>query len=281
MSSAYLLVSHGSHDPRPEVAMQQLAKIICQRQSEKKINLPVPVLSKAVVEVGDWTQTASNISWRNTLKSSNASLVTSHQEQPLVGTACLELSPEPLHEQIRQFSDRAMTCGYNRVQVLPLFLLAGMHVMEDIPAEVAIAQQALEQVKIDLRPHLGTHPGLSHLLATSMAAIEADAWILLAHGSRRPGAKETVEAIATQLDVVAAYWAVSPKLATQVKALVDAGYQQIGILPYFLFAGGITDAIASSIEQLKMQFPSVNLALAEPIGASVELADLIWDLIDK
>ena len=280
MSSAYLLVSHGSGDPRPEVAMQQLAKLIGQRQSAGRINLQIPE-SKALVEVGDWAQTESNISWRSTLKSSNAGLVVSQKEKPLVGTACLELSAEPLHEQIRQFGDRALLSGCNRVQVIPLFLLPGMHVMEDIPAEVAIAQQALEQVKIDLRPHLGTHPGLSHLLATSMAAIEADAWILLAHGSRRPGSKQTVEAIATQLGAISAYWAVSPKLATQVKALVDTGYQQIGILPYFLFAGGITDAIASTVEQLKMQFPSVNLALAEPIGASVELADLIWDLIEK
>lgn len=280
MSSAYLLVSHGSRDPRPKAAMQQLAKLICQRQSGGRINRTVPDLSKALVEVGEWTQVESNSSW-HTLKSSNTGLVASQTEKPLVGTACLELSAEPLHEQIRQFGDRALKSGYNHVQVIPLFLLPGMHVMEDIPAEVAIAKLALEQVKIDLRPHLGTHPGLSHLLATSMAATKADAWILLAHGSRRPGAKKTVEAIATQLNAISAYWAVSPKLATQVKALVDAGYQQIGILPYFLFAGGITDAIASTVEQLKMQFPSVNLALAEPIGASVELADLIWDLIEK
>lgn len=281
MSSAYLLVSHGSRDPRPEVAMQQLAKLIYQRQSAGRINLLVPELSKALLEVGEWTQTESNRSWQNRLKSSNTPLVAPQKEKTLVGTACLELSAEPLHEQIRQFGDRALLSGYNRVQVIPLFLLPGMHVMEDIPAEVAIAQQALEQVKIDLRPHLGTHPGLSHLLATSMAATKADAWILLAHGSRRPGSKQTVEAIATQLNAISAYWAVPPKLATQVKALVDQSYQQIGILPYFLFAGGITDAITSTVEQLKVQFPSVHLALAEPIGASVELADLIWDLIEK
>jgi len=44
-------------------------------------------------------------------------------------------------------------------------------VIEDIPTEVAIAQQALgQEVKIDLRPYLGTHPGLSCLLANQMAA---------------------------------------------------------------------------------------------------------------
>ncbi|MHC5830175.1 MAG: sirohydrochlorin chelatase, partial [Nostoc sp.] len=31
MSSAYLLLSHGSRDRRPEIAMQQLAKLVCNK----------------------------------------------------------------------------------------------------------------------------------------------------------------------------------------------------------------------------------------------------------
>jgi sirohydrochlorin ferrochelatase len=63
-----------------------------------------------------------------------------------------------------------------------------------------------------------------------------------------------------------------------VKAFVEAGKEEIAILPYFLFAGGITDAIAQTVERLSQQFPSAKLQMAEPIGASAELADLIWDL---
>ena len=66
-----------------------------------------------------------------------------------------------------------------------------------------------------------------------------------------------------------------------MQELVGAGYRQIGIIPYFLFAGGITDAIAVAVEQLQEQFSSVRLDLAEPLGASQELADLIWDLINE
>jgi len=53
---------------------------------------------------------------------------------------------------------------------------AGVHVMEDIPTEVAIAQQALDpELKIALQPP-GTHLGLSGLLATQMVAtLKADA----------------------------------------------------------------------------------------------------------
>ena len=242
MPSAYLLVSHGSRDPRPQVAMEQLARLISQRQTGRII----PVAAKTF-----------NHAWQS---SATGSLTAPPTWEPVVGIACLELSPVPLHKQIIEFSDRvASKC--NHLKVVPLFLLPGVHVMEDIPGEVALAQQTISQnITIELQPHLGTHTGMSGLLATQMAAIQADAWIVLAHGSRRAGSNQPVEAIATQLkshaglghtSVVEAYWAVSPRLESRVKELVSAGHQQIGILPYFLFAGGITDAIAEAVEELK------------------------------
>ncbi|MCC5663963.1 sirohydrochlorin chelatase [Nostoc sp. CHAB 5784] len=255
MSSSYLLVFHGSRDPRPEIAMQQLAKLVC-----------------------------------NKLPENHNALNSAHQ----VGIAALEMSPQPLHEQIQEFAKSAFgdVCGglrqsklsqnENRLKIVPLFLLPGVHVMTDIPAEVALAQQAIGQdIMIELQPYLGSHPNLEKLLAKQIAAIKAEAWILLAHGSRRPGSKETVEAMAAGLPAVAAYWSVPPSLESRVKELVAAGYKEIAILPYFLFAGGITDAIAASIEELKLQFSAVNFQMVEPLGASAELAEIIWDLTDR
>lgn len=245
MSSAYLLVSHGSRDRRPEVAMQQLAKLVCHK-------------------------------YDNALNSEH-----------LVGIAALEMSPQPLHEQIQQFAKSAfgnwqLSQKQNRLKIVPLFLLPGVHVMRDIPAEVALAQQAIgEDIMIELQPYLGSHPNLEKLLTKQIATIKAEAWILLAHGSRRPGSKETVEAMAASLSAVAAYWASPPSLESRMTELVAAGYKEIAILPYFLFTGGITDAIAASIEELKLQFSAVNFQLAQPLGASAELAELIWDLTDR
>lgn len=242
MLSAYLLVSHGSRDPRPEIAMQHLAGLLCN-----KIQSYLPVGSKC----------------------------------DLVGTAYLELSPEPLHEQIRKFAENAAVSGCNSLKILPLFLLPGVHVMEDIPAEVALAEQYIGQdFKIDLQPYLGSHPALGRLLTLQLANT-TEARILLAHGSRRPRASESVEAMAATLKAVAAYWAMPPSLESRVQELVTAGYKQIAILPYFLFAGGITDAVAFKQEELKLQFPEVSFQLAEPLGASAQLADLIWELIGK
>ncbi|MBW4607395.1 MAG: sirohydrochlorin chelatase [Hassallia sp. WJT32-NPBG1] len=254
MPSAYLLVSHGSRDPRQEIAMQQLAKLV---NNKLESNLQRSIIG------GDSTPPRCE----------------------LVGTAYLELKPEPLHEQIKSFSKTALASGYHHIKILPLFLLAGVHVMEDIPGEVALAQQAVgEDVIIELQPYLGSDAGVEQLLAKQMPARENchnQGWILLTHGSRRPGSKKQVEAIAANLGVVVAYWSVAPSLESRVKELVSAGYEKITILPYFLFAGGITDAIARSSQELKLQFPVVHFQLAEPLGASAELADLIWDLINR
>lgn len=128
MPSAYLLVSHGSRDPRPEIAMQQLAGLM-----------------------------------RDKLRSS-------YNQEPLLDIGYLELSLEPLHEQIKKFGEKALVAGCDRINILPIFLLPGVHVMKDIPDEIALAQQALGQhIKIELKPYLGSNPNLQTLLAKQIA----------------------------------------------------------------------------------------------------------------
>jgi sirohydrochlorin ferrochelatase len=167
------------------------------------------------------------------------------------------------------------------VQILPLFLLPGVHVMEDIPAEVQLARQALgAKIQLELRPHLGSHLGLVRLLQKQLDQTEVEKTILLAHGSRRAGAGHPVEAIAQQLGAVTAYWSVAPSLDERVQELAIAGRRRLAIVPYFLFVGGITDAIAEVVEQLQSQFAAIELCLLEPLGATQELVHLIWDLIE-
>jgi sirohydrochlorin cobaltochelatase len=207
--------------------------------------------------------------------------VLSCDRYPLVGTATLELAPIPLHEQIRQFASKVQEAGCHQLQLLPIFLLPGVHVRDDIPQEVALANASLGQaVVLNHRPYLGSHPGLASILTSQLATVDADAKILLSHGTRRPGGNESVEAVARQLGTELAYWSMQPTLEEQITALAAAGCKQIAILPYFLFSGGITDAIAQTVSSLQAQFPKVELKLAEPIGASTQLADLIVDLIE-
>ena len=252
MASAYLLVSHGSRDPRPEIAMQHLAGLLCHnRQSDLPKIVTGDVASLAKCET-------------------------------LVGTAYLESNPDPLHEQIIKFAKNALDLGCERLKILPLFLLPGVHVMEDIPAQVALAKEILDQdIKIFLQPYLGSHPDLGRLLAKQVVGTKPEAKILLAHGSRRPGANNPVEAIATAIGAVAAYLSVPPSFEAQVQELISSGYRSLLTIPYFLFAGGMTDAVAQRQEELKLQSPEVSFQLAEPLGTRAELVELIWDLLEK
>ncbi len=239
MMPACLLVSHGSRDPRPGVAMQQLARLVIEQAQ-------------------------------------------SDGSEIVVTTGCLELNPEPLHQQIIKFVRNSTSCAKIHLKIVPLFLLPGVHVMDDIPTEVALARQVLDQdILIELQPYLGSHPSLEYFLAKQFTTTTATARILIAHGSRRSGSQTPVEAIAKNLGAITAYWSVPASLEFQVKELINLGHRQIAILPYFLFAGGITDAIAQVTEKLQLQFPNVDLQLAEPLGASAELADLVWDLIKE
>jgi sirohydrochlorin ferrochelatase len=240
--SSYFLVTHGSRDPRPQVALEKLAALVLERLA------------------GNYNQTTL----------------------PLVGTGTLEFGPVSLAEQLQQFADKTRVSGLSKIQVIPLFLLSGVHVTDDIPEQVEQAQKALgNAVKIEILPHLGGEPERLDLLANQQANKTAERWILLSHGSRRTSANQIVENMAEKLGAVAAYWSVEPSLEQRLKELVEAGYQKIAILPYFLFSGGITDAISQTVEQFSLNYPSVNLVLTETLEANPQLANIITNLIEK
>lgn len=198
---------------------------------------------------------------------------------PIVGTAYLELTPLPLHQQLYEFCLRVKAAGVERVKVVPIFLLRGVHVTADIPAEVALAKEKLEgRVQVDLCAHLGSHPHLAHLLKARMADAASEQCLLLAHGSRQPEGNYAVETLAETLGASVAFWSVPPTLETQVVQLMQTGCQRLTILPYFLFTGGITDAITRVTEELAERFPRINFRLLPPLGATVEVARLAAEI---
>jgi sirohydrochlorin ferrochelatase len=277
--SAYLLIAHGSRDPRPQAAIEVLSEHFAQTMQHDLESLATGRGYGAI----DWDDSAKETV---VLTASCQDAATKHTK-PLVGTAFLECQPLPLHQQIEQFCDTvraSLTASDDRATpfklvILPLFLLPGVHVMEDIPAEIALAQQALgDAIELELRPAIGAHPGLHRLVTECMSAQPVEAWILLSHGSRRPQGNEPVEALAERLGILTAYWSVPPSLESRLQELSQLGLRHIGILPYFLFAGGITDAIAQTVETLTQQFPTLNLHLAHPLSASSALTDLLVDL---
>ncbi|MDJ0517750.1 MAG: sirohydrochlorin chelatase [Trichodesmium sp. MO_231.B1] len=277
--STYFLVSHGSRDPRPNLELNKLAELLSGQ-----------------IPLSKYFRKDNNI-----------------LKFPVITTGVLELGPKPLHQQIENFWEYTRSLHITQMQIIPLFLLPGVHVREDIPAEIeifrervktsALPKTVLQQqksnlklenkleintpVKINLSPYIGSHPKMANLLATKITSVSADAWVLISHGSRRSGGNEVVEKIARflasscQVLVCTAYWSVPPDLKSRVEILVKQGYREIGILPYFLFNGGITDAIADTVNQLSQIYPTIKFHLTTPLGATEELAELVSDLIES
>ncbi len=280
--SAYLLVFHGSRDPRPHATALHVAGQVRDRLK----------VMRSTTDPDPW-----------------------------VSTGVLELA-DPLHQQIWQLYDHLRPRSYRRLMIVPLFLLPGVHVMEDIPRELAIAQAQLgTDLPLIQSPYLGClqgYPQMPDLIqataspvstrskldskgeltpvngsaiaqpfvssansdwATSFSKESDSARILLAHGSRRPGGNQPVEAIAQQIGATPAYWAVPPDLTTIIDQTIAMGYRQILILPYFLFSGGTTDAIAQQVQQLAQQYPTCSFSLASPIGDSPVFVDRILSLM--
>jgi sirohydrochlorin cobaltochelatase len=199
--------------------------------------------------------------------------------EPWVGTGVLEFGDQPLFTQIADFTKAAAAAGVRQVFLLPLFLAAGNHLLQDLPEAIHKAQsQMVSDVLLTLCPALGAHPNLSLLVQARMSEVlPCDRWILLAHGTKRLKGNQPTEALAAQLEIASAYWTTAPALEDQIQTLHGMGAQRIGIAPYFLFAGRITDAIEEHVVQLRSKFTSLNLQMTQPLNPSPLLAKLLLD----
>lgn len=290
-STAYLLISHGSRDPRPQVAMERLAELVRGHLEDACALFQVPEAAMAAPEnmaiAGIdshrlYSQAAPQAAGSRTsvIEKPRAGKASHIRPAVTVGTACLELAALPLSEQIAEFASPLIEQGTRELKLLPVFLMSGVHVMEDIPQEIAAARQLLgDSIELTLCPHLGSHPNITDVLSQRLASVPAEGSLLVAHGSRRPKGNRLINALAKELNTAVAYWATPPDIETQVITLMQQGCQKLAILPYFLFAGGITDAITHRTEELAERFPKIQFRLLPTLGATKEVAHLAYELI--
>lgn len=261
-SYAYLLVFHGSRDCRTHAAVLNLKNLLIAKYKSKNILTQENYLGKN--------------SFGFESKLSSESTVLDLDWIPLIEVAALELGDRSLSQSLSDFAQKANRQGFKQIKVIPLFLAPGVHVQSDIPTEIALASKQLNnQVTIKLSPYLGKYSGIISLLANRFDELSAKTRILIAHGSRLLTAGEYYQNLSNQLNAELAYWSTIPKFTQQIKAQIALGSEKIAILPYFLFPGKITEAIATEIEELRQQYPHVELMLGEPLGSTPAIAELI------
>jgi sirohydrochlorin cobaltochelatase len=174
--------------------------------------------------------------------------------QKLIGGGCLEGLAPSLAEQLEEFGETALHLGYDQIKVIPIFLLPGVHVCQDLPEQIELANRS--SLKFHLTDYFGNHPRIPQILAEQFSDFPNHRRILISHGSKLTGGNLSFEDLAAKLNALTAYWSMSPSLEDRILNLTEQGINQICIVPYFLFAGGITEAIASQISS----FPGVKLA---------------------
>ena len=260
-SRAYLLVFHGSRDSRTLAAAAQLKQLLLTKYRFKNILTQQNYLEVNLLDYEDKVKDTVSL-----LK-------------PLVDIAALELASKSLSESLLDFARQASSRGIKQINVIPLFLAPGIHVKQDIPTEIDLALKQFDRViSIELSPFIGKYSEMVSLLSRRFSQLSGEARILMAHGSRLSEGKSYYRNLATKLNADLACWSTAPKLASRVKAQINSGKKKIAILPYFLFPGRITSAIASEVAQLQEQYPQAELNLGQ-LGAIEDLARLIAESV--
>ncbi|WP_144871997.1 sirohydrochlorin chelatase, partial [Hyella patelloides] len=283
-NSARLFVFHGSRNQQYSLAISQLANLVkeqlarhllispdqrsqqaseglsleCDSRVYKPRSLEGGVPSSGIEIICDWKQektlyTENLKRFKHSqvaqLKTKTTATTRYQSLLPLVEVAVLEFADVPLSQSIINFAQKAIAYHYQKVEIIPVFLSAGVHVREDIPLEIAQAKQKLGDtiVSLELLDYVGNYPQLTALITQKFTQIAAQGRILLAHGSRLSQGNVASEQLAKKVNAINTYWTVQPDLTSAVQLLVKQNISSIAIVPYFLFSGRITEAIAFQV----------------------------------
>src|SRR5262245_11712767 len=164
--------------------------------------------------------------------------------------------------------------------VVPLLLTNAYHGRIDLPAQVAGFDVALAAPLGKVSDHL--LDGLVKRLHNSTAWKAYNGIVIAAAGTRVRAARATVEEVALALSerlgvpAQVAYAAgAEPTGAEAVRKLRERGADRVAVVAYFLACGQLYSTVTDSAVR------AGAVAVAEPLGASWDLARLILDRYDS
>lgn len=112
--------------------------------------------------------------------------------------------------------------------------------------------------------------------------------LIVAHGSRREGSNEEVRELARRIagnprcqfdEVTAAFLEIAePSIPDGVEQCILRGAIEVVVFPYFLAAGRhVVDDIPEQVSPVQQKFPEVTVRIAEHLGKSLALPDIILE----
>lgn len=197
-----------------------------------------------------------------------------------VRLAFLDLSAPRLDAVLRDVDDAV---------VVPLLLGSAYHARVDVPGAVTAAARARPRARVRIADVLGPDRRLERVALRRLAMVgvrrgDPDTGVVLAAaGSSHPPANAAVAAVAERwarehrwTGARAAFAAAAhPTVPEAITALRAAGAQRIAVASWFLAPGLLPDKVAALA-----RVADPDVALADPLGAAADLADLVTDRFD-
>ncbi len=171
--------------------------------------------------------------------------------------------------------------GHRRAVLVPLLLTSAYHGRVDVPGEIDAARAEHPALVVEQADVLGPVGGrvpdlLLDGLVSRLGAIDCDALVLAAAGTRNAGARATVElaaaALSARLGVPCrvAYASAAPPLSGDVvRDLRAGGHERIGLVSYFLAPGLLWDATVASARAAGVG------TVAQPLTDIAAVAELV------
>jgi sirohydrochlorin cobaltochelatase len=196
--------------------------------------------------------------------------------QMLIEGGCLEGQAQSLTEQCASFVSSAQQQGYAQVRLIPLFLSAGSHVLQDIPTAIA---RVAHPLPISITDYFGNFSLIPDYLEQKFRHGQVGNWstarLLIWHGSRQAVGRQRIKQIADHLSARTATWSDPQSISGQIEQLIAGGTERIYALPYFLFAGKTTEAIAAILQSYPDQVICLPLPFSTADIAEIVCAEII------
>ncbi len=114
--------------------------------------------------------------------------------------------------------------------------------------------------------------------------------IVLGHGSRVKEANDVLRRTAGSLDamktfgkVVAAFLEIEePGLHEVLSGLLERGYRDITVMPYFLYSGThVARDVPAVIDSYRAKYPDLEIRLARTLGSHEKMLDIVVERINE
>jgi sirohydrochlorin ferrochelatase len=174
--------------------------------------------------------------------------------------------------------------GSTDVTIVPLLLGRAFHADVDLPNLVRETTARRPRLSVAVAPVLGPDPLLRTAALRRLRESDVDVSdpslgiVVAAAGSSRRSSTDAVHAVAHSLPRARAAFASAggPTVADAVASLRADGARKLAVASWFLAPGRLPDRIA---EQVRALDPAA--AIAAPLGAAPELADLVLARYDE